>query len=160
MGTVYLSEKDMEKLSGRKLLKESKFKSQKCQVNGITFHSQWEGRHYQELLLLERQGEISHLQLQVPFELIPAQREPDTVGPRGGIRRGRCLEQSVVYFADFVYLNRSGERIVEDTKGVRTADYVIKRKLMLYIHHIKIREVRENESKRQSSRETGSGPGL
>ena len=143
MGTVYLSEKDLEKLTGRKSSKESKFKSKKVVVNGISFDSQWEGQRYAELLLLEHQGEITDLRLQVPFELIPAQREPDTVGPRGRIRRGRCLEQSVVYIADFVYYTRAGERIVEDTKGVRTADYVIKRKLMLYIHKIRIKEVKE-----------------
>jgi hypothetical protein len=35
----------------------------------------------------------------------------------------------------------TGETVVEDTKGFRTKDYVIKRKLMLWVHGIKIHEV-------------------
>lgn len=100
-----------------------------------------EANRYAALLMLQRAGEISELRTQVPFELIPAQYEPDTVGPRGGIRKGRCIEKSVVYKADFVYLNKLGETVVEDTKGFRTADYIIKRKLMLFIHNIKIQEI-------------------
>ena len=64
------------------------------------------------------------------------------MGKRGGVYPGKVIEQAVVYYADFVYLTREGKRIVEDVKGVRTPDFVIKRKLMLYIHKIKIKEVR------------------
>jgi hypothetical protein len=49
-------------------------------------------------------------------------------------------ERRCVYVADFVY-TEDGKKVVEDTKGMRTKEYVIKRKLMLYIHHIKIKEV-------------------
>ena len=52
----------------------------------------------------------------------------------------KLIERGVYYIADFVYY-RDGEYIVEDTKGVRTKDYIIKRKLMLYVHGIKIKEV-------------------
>ena len=49
-------------------------------------------------------------------------------------------EQSCYYVADFVY--KEGENIVvEDTKGMRTKDYVIKRKLMLHKYGIRIKEV-------------------
>jgi hypothetical protein len=57
-------------------------------------------------------------------------------------KEGKLLERKVVYVADFVYNDqRTCERVVEDTKGVKTKDYIIKRKLMLYIHHIKIKEI-------------------
>lgn len=101
--------------------------------------SRKEARRRWELEIEQRAGRISGLQCQVPFELIPTQREPDTVGPRGGRRPGRVKEQKCVYVADFVYY-RNGERIVEDSKGVRTPEYIIKRKLMLWVHGIEILE--------------------
>ena len=54
----------------------------------------------------------------------------------------RLLERKVTYVADFVYTDaETGENIVEDAKGVRTKDYIIKRKLMLAVHSIKVKEV-------------------
>ena len=91
--------------------------------------------------MLERTGEIKDLKRQVKFELIPAQREPDTIGKRGGIHKGKVIENAVNYVADFVYTDCcSGVQVVEDAKGMRTKDYIIKRKLMLYRHGIKILE--------------------
>ena len=79
---------------------------------------------------------------QVKYILIPVQREPDTKGPRGGVKKGKVIEREVTYYADFVYKDlATGETVVEDTKGIRTHDYIIKRKLMLYVHGIRIREV-------------------
>ena len=49
-------------------------------------------------------------------------------------------KQTESYIADFVY-KKNGETIVEDTKGVRTKEYIVKRKLMLWVHHITITEV-------------------
>ena len=91
--------------------------------------------------LLEKAGAIADLQRQVKFVLIPAQREPDTVGKRGGIKKGKLLEREVAYIADFVYTDKAGKTVVEDTKGMRTKDYIIKRKLLLYMHGIRIREI-------------------
>lgn len=140
MGTLFLSERDFASVSGEKK-KESKYKAKKTVVNDIPFDSGKEGKRYAELLLLERKGEITELARQVPFELLPSQREPDRIGARGGIHPGKCIEKPVVYYADFVYKDHEGNRVVEDAKGVRTADYVIKRKLMLYVHGIRIKEV-------------------
>lgn len=54
----------------------------------------------------------------------------------------RLLERKVEYVADFVYTDvETGENIVEDTKGIRTTEYIIKRKLMLAVHSIRIKEV-------------------
>lgn len=118
----------------------SKYHSRKAVVNGITFDSRKEARRYGELLLLERAGAISDLRRQVEFVLIPAQREPDIIGPRGGVTKGKVIELPVKYIADFVY-TEDGKTVVEDTKGFCTKDYVIKRKMMLYFHGIKIKEV-------------------
>lgn len=117
-----------------------KYRSIKTEVDGIVFDSRKEAGRYSELKLLERAGKISNLRLQVKYMLIPAQREPDTKGPRGGIRPGRLLEKECSYIADFVY-EENGTTIVEDTKGFRTDAYIIKRKLMLERYGIKIREV-------------------
>lgn len=118
----------------------NKYKSKKVEVNGIVFDSKREARRYQELLLLEKAGEIKSLSRQVKFVLIPAQREPDTIGPRGGFRKGKVIEKECSYIADFVYLE-NGNTVVEDTKGFCTKDYIIKRKLMLYFNNIRIREI-------------------
>ena len=117
-----------------------KYGNKKVIVDGITFDSRKEARRYRELKLLERAGQIQHLELQKEFELIPTQREADTVGVRGGVKRGKVIEHSVKYKADFVY-TENGKTVVEDTKGMRTKDYIIKRKLMLWVHQIRIREV-------------------
>ena len=119
----------------------NKYHAQKVVYGGQTFDSKAELRRWQELVLLEHAGKISGLQRQVPFELIPPQREPDTTGPRGGIRRGAVLENAVVYVADFVY-QQDGRTVVEDVKGHKTRDYILKRKLMLYVHGIRIKETR------------------
>lgn len=117
----------------------SKYHAKKITLNGITYDSKKEAKRHQELLLLERAGAIQSLQTQVKYVLIPAQREPDTVGKRGGTIKGKLIERECSYIADFTYIE-NGQLIVEDTKGFRTADYKIKRKLMLYIHGIRIRE--------------------
>lgn len=117
----------------------SKYGNKKMIRDGLTFDSQKEYRRFIDLSLLERAGKITDLQRQVKFVLIPAQYEPDEVGKRGGVKRGRLIERECSYVADFVY-TENGNRVVEDTKGFRTADYKIKRKLMLYIHGIRIKE--------------------
>ena len=118
----------------------SKYKSRKVSCDGITFDSLKEARRFRELRLLETAGEISDLQTQVKFVLIPAQYEPESIGKRGGVKRGKLIERECCYVADFVY-TKDGKKVVEDTKGFRTTDYIIKRKMMLYIHGIRIQEV-------------------
>jgi hypothetical protein len=121
--------------------KGNKYGANKFVIDGIEFDSKREARRYSELLVLLKAGEISDLQCQVKYVLIPAQREPDIIGPKGGRKPGKLLEKEVAYIADFVYKDKDGNTIVEDTKGFRTKDYVIKRKLALYLLGIRIREV-------------------
>ena len=92
------------------------------------FDSRKEMKRFEELALLERAGKISGLQRQVKFELIPNQ-----------YKDGRCEYRKVSYIADFVY-TQDGELVVEDSKGFRTPEYIIKKKLMYQIHGIIIKE--------------------
>ena len=129
----------------------SKYHSRKVTVDGITFDSKKEARRYQELMLLERAGKIKGLQRQVKFVLIPSQRELDVAhykdDGRVKIEKGKLIERECAYVADFVYQQQLGdisgfwEQVVEDTKGFKTADYIIKRKLMLWVHGIRIKEI-------------------
>ena len=117
----------------------SKYHSKKIEVDGMKFDSRKEYYRWCELSLLERAGKITDLQRQVKFILIPTQYEPYTVGKNGGLKRGKVIERECSYMADFVY-TENGNRTVEDTKGFKTADYKIKRKLMLAVHGIRIKE--------------------
>ena len=128
----------------RHYFSRSKYRNNKVTIGDDVYDSQKEYLRYLDLLGMEKLGEIKDLKRQVKFELIPVQREPDTIGPRGGVHKGKTLEQAVNYFADFVYTDvKTGELVVEDTKSefTKTKDYIIKRKLMLYVHGIRIREV-------------------
>lgn len=107
----------------------SKYGSRKVTRDGMTFDSQKEYRRFCELSLLERAGKVKDLQRQVKFELIPSQR----IG-------GKVVERACNYIADFVY-TENGKKVVEDTKGFKTTDYIIKRKLMLWVHGIRIKEI-------------------
>lgn len=118
----------------------SKYNAKKTEYNGMTFDSKRELKRYKELELMEKCGEIKNLRRQVKYVLIPAQREPDIIGVKGGVKKGRVIERECAYTADFVY-EEDGETVVEDSKGFKTKDYSIKRKLMLYVHGIKITEV-------------------
>lgn len=109
----------------------NKYHSRKITKDGEVFDSVKEYRRWCELKLLERGKAIADLNRQVKFNLIPAQKDPAT---------GKVVERACDYIADFVYWDGK-KYVVEDTKGFKTKDYIIKRKLMLYVHGIRIREV-------------------
>ena len=106
-----------KKLAAKASPKPSKYKNVK--TNG--FDSKKEFERYQELVLLEKAGEIIELQTQVLF--------------------GLYVNDQVIcsYRADFVYWEQ-GEKVVEDCKGVKTPIYRIKCKLMKAIYGIEIKE--------------------
>ena len=126
----------------------SKYGAQKIKIDGIVFDSKKEAYRYGELKLLERAGKITNLKLQEKFELIPAYYETVYTGERYkiGEKKGQpkekvvCIEQGVSYIADFCYIE-NGRLVVEDTKGVKTKEYIIKRKLMFHRYGIKIKEI-------------------
>ena len=125
----------------------AKYKNKKVHVNGIWFDSQKEAKRYMVLLDMQSQGIISNLRTQVKYVLIPAQREFTneiyTKGRnKGCFKKGKLLERECAYIADFEYFDKqTGEMVVEDTKGFKTKDYTIKRKLMLHVHGIRIKEI-------------------
>ena len=93
------------------------------------YDSKREAARAQELKMLERAGRIFDLHEQVEFELVPKQEG----------------ERAVKYRADFVYFTEASRvpecLVVEDVKGMKTKDYIIKRKLMLHVHGIRIKEI-------------------
>lgn len=107
--------------------------------------SRKEARRLAQLKLLEKAGVITNLRTQVKYVLIPTQYETYVRYSKKGQRLKdgvRCLEKECSYYADFVYtIAETGENIVEDAKGVRTEAYRIKRKLMLAVHSIRIKEI-------------------
>lgn len=111
---------------------DTKYRNRKTELDGETFDSSKEATRWAELRLMERAGEIYELRRQVPFILIPTQRDEN----------GKLLEKQVKYIADFTYRDsKTHKLVVEDTKGMRTEKYTIKRKLMLYRLGIRIVEV-------------------
>ena len=116
-------------------LSGNKYKNRKVSIDNLVFDSLKEANRYKELCLLVKAGKIENLACQVPYVLIPAQ-----YGEVDGKRK--CLERAVKYVADFVYRDKeSGQWIVEDAKGMRTKEYILKRKLMLSVHNIRVQEV-------------------
>lgn len=112
-------------------VKQPKYRNKKVTIDGITFDSQLEAQRYGELKLMERAGMITDLKLQQEYVLIPAQKRKD------GKKEQKCS-----YYADFTYTDAvTGELVCEDAKGVKTKEYVIKRKLMLFNFGIEIKEI-------------------
>jgi len=106
----------------------SKYRNVKTVVDGITFDSKREADRYCELKLLQRAGKITDLRLQVPFELQPA-----------FTLNGKKI-RAIHYIADFMYA-QDGVYVVEDVKGQRTKEYMLKRKMYAYKYGQEIKEV-------------------
>ena len=106
-----------------------KYRNEKVVTTIGTFDSKKECDRFWALQMYEKAGSIKNLRRQVAYEVIHAQYGAD----------GKLLENAVKYIADFVY-EQGGETVVEDAKGYRTPEYKIKRKLMLRVHGIRIRE--------------------
>ena len=117
-----------------------------------TYDSQLEYARFIFLSNREKEGEITNLRRQVEYLLIPAQYGTEIKHLKTKDKEVRVLlERSGAYIADFVYA-RNGETIVEECTGAdkkyqgrtfstRTADFNIKKKLMLWVHHIQIKIV-------------------
>ena len=132
--------------------RRNKLGNKKVSTPDGEFASKREYERFCELELLRRSGKITDLQTQVEFPLMPTIREQVGVYTKGENKGrpkyGRVIERGISYVADFVYVDaKTGEKIVEDVKGYRdtaSASYkvfVIKRKLMLWLHGIHVKEV-------------------
>ena len=125
--------------------KGSKYGNKKVECDGYTFDSTKEMKRYCELKLLQRAGAISDLELQKEFELLPNQYCVEERYGKNGKRlkdKQILLERRCVYKADFYYTdNDTGKKIVEDVKGFRTGEYLLKKKMLLYFYGLQIEEV-------------------
>ena len=122
--------------------KRGKYGNKKTPIDGHIFDSKKEAERYIQLRAMQKQGDISGLELQKKFILIPTQRGPDIIGPRGGRKPGELIFSEISYIADFVYYDeRSKGFVVEDVKGYRTDVYKLKKAMMYWIHGIEVREV-------------------
>ena len=113
--------------------KASKYRNEKTELDGIVFDSKREAQRYAELKQMERAGIIHDLKRQERYELIPSIRE-----------NGKVVQRAVSYIADFTYLDNDGtgwRKVVEDSKGMRTDVYRLKKKLMRWRYGIDIQEV-------------------
>ncbi len=122
--------------SAEDALKKNKFNAEKSVVNGRTFDSGQEGDRAIELQWLEQRGEITSLKYQVSYMVIPKQDG----------------ENAAYYRADFVYLDKDCHLVVEDAKGFRTKEYLLKRKLMLLVHGIRIKETFPSKRRARSAK--------
>ena len=98
---------------------ESKYSNKKVNIDGITFDSMKEANRYRELKLLEKVGEISNLELQPVYVLQESFKY-----------KGKNI-RAIKYIGDFEYVDsKTGNKVLEDTKGFKTKDYLIKVKLL------------------------------
>lgn len=126
-GAVPVAKKAERKAGQRR----NKYGAERTVVDGIEFDSKAEAKRYLQLKAMEQRGEISDLQLQVVFKLLPAQ---ELNGHK---------ERPMTYVADFTYLDSSNKFVVEDVKSAitKTRTFLDKKKLMLFFHKIVIKEV-------------------
>ena len=134
---------------GFRLTKKNKYHAVKETVDGIRFDSRAEAQRYRQLKMLQQAGVSIGLACHPRFELIP-----------GAVLDG-IKEQGIYYTADFSYVEPGGGIVVEDVKGVTTRDYLLRRKMMLLIRGIEVREIDANTLKervwRKKKKHTRSG---
>lgn len=95
----------------------TKYHAKKTEVDGIVFDSRLEAERFQQLLLLEKAGEITALVLQPEYQILRGYINPDT----GEKTRSRF------YVGDFQYIdNRTNQIVIEDTKGMETPEFRLK----------------------------------
>lgn len=108
--------------------KQNKYHNKKVEYDGIKFDSTKEKNRYIGLKQLERLGVIQNLQRQVKYELQPSFK-----------LNGKTI-RSITYIADFVYI-QDGVEIIEDVKGMRTKEYLLKKKMFEYKYQKEIKEI-------------------
>lgn len=120
----------------------NKYGNKKAKHDGIIFDSRRERNRYIILSALQRAGEISDLRMQVSFELIPAVYETVEKQLKTKVKMvERCVQKATHYIADFVYKDKDGNIVVEDAKGMKTKEYILKKKMMRAFLGIEIKEV-------------------
>ena len=119
-----------------------KYHNKKVTFDGFEFDSKKEMYRYIRLKSMQEEGLISELRMQVPYEIIPAVYEEETVQMKTKVKTvTKCVQRAVHYLADFVYKDKDGNEVVEDAKGMRTEKYLLKKKMMRAFLGISIKEV-------------------
>ena len=108
--------------------KQNKYHNKKVIYDGIKFDSTKEKNRYIGLKQLEKLGVIQNLQRQVKYELQPS------------FKLNKKTIRSITYVADFVYI-QDGVEVIEDVKGMRTKEYLLKKKLFEYKYQKEIKEI-------------------
>ena len=122
--------------------RKSKYGSKKVAYDGMEFDSKKEMYRYIRLKSMQEEGLISDLRMQVPFEIIPAVYEEETIQLKTKVKTvTKCVQRATYYLADFVYRDKEGNEVVEDVKGLRTDYYLLKKKMMRAFLGITIKEV-------------------
>lgn len=124
--TERLSAKQFQQLTKR----SNKYGAKRIHVDGHTFPSKKEANRYCELKRLQDAGQIESLELQPVFPL----------EIHGVCRVKTATGRTMRFTADFSY-RQNGKRIVEDTKGYRTRDYIVRKAVAEAFHNIRVVEV-------------------
>ena len=114
--------------------KANKYGAQKTTVCGHTFDSKREAEVYLELFAQKQAGEIVRIRFQPSYTLLAGFR--DNTGKK---------QRAITYTADFFVTYADGRNEVIEVKGVRTRDYLLRKKLFLHMMRetdIIFREVR------------------
>ena len=117
----------------RKDMRGGKYKASKIETAVGKFDSKLEFKRYLYLKSLQDDGKISALKRQVPYTLIPSQKD----------HTGKVLFREVRYGSDFEYDLPGGEHVVEDTKGIVLPVFKIKQKLMFYFFGIEVKVIKK-----------------
>lgn len=125
-------------------MKSNKYHNNKVQYDGYLFASKRERDRYVVLKEAERKGEITDLELQPKFELVPKLTEKIIEHKKTkDVVKEKFIQHPITYTADFAY-TKDGERIIEDVKispDVLPKELTLKIKMMRYFHGIEVRLV-------------------
>ena len=114
--------------------KPNKYNARKTMVCGRTFDSKREAEVYLELLAQKQAGEIVRIGFQPQYTLLEGFK--DNTGKN---------QKPITYTADFFVTYADGRHEVIEVKGVRTRDYLLRKKMFLHMMRdteIRFREVR------------------
>lgn len=111
----------------------NKYKASKIETTVGKFDSKLEFKRYLYLKTLQEEGKISDLVRQVPYTLVPSQKDGT----------GKVIFREIRYVSDFEYNLPTGEHIVEDTKGIVLPVFKLKQKLMYYFYGIEVKVIKK-----------------
>ena len=122
-----------------------KYGNKTVEIDGHKFDSRKEAEYYLYLRQLEKDGVIRDLRMQVPFEIVPAIHETQTIHLKTKDKTvEKCIQPAVHYLADFVYtVVDTGKEEVVDVKSEATRKdkvYILKKKMMRAFNGIVIIE--------------------